>query len=323
MVEKNNGNVNPETPQQDSSEEIIVTEQVEEKTETNEAVESTDSVDQKSEEKSDEKVEEKAEEKIDEKTEKEPVAEAVAVEEVVEEKTEPKAAAKSKVDEEPVKTEVEEQVVNIKELKAESEYSEDEYKFLSQMYDKTLNKIKQGDIVKGKVLDITDNEVIVDIGFKSEGIVPIEEFDKRNDVAIGDEVEVYLESLEDMNGQLILSRRRADFIRVWENVVEKHEKDETISGTIVRRIKGGMVVSLNGVDAFLPGSQIDVKPIRDFDSYLGKEQEFKIVKVNHARRNIVVSSRVLIEKEMESQRSEIIDTIEKGQVRPGTVKEHY
>ena len=205
-------------------------------------------------------------------------------------------------------------------LKSEHEYSDDEFKFLTQMYDKTLNEIKQGDIVKGKVLDVTDSEVIVDIGFKSEGIVPLEEFEKKIDVKIGDEVEVYLESLEDSNGQLSLSRRRADFIRVWENVVEKHEKDETITGTIVRRIKGGMVVSLNGVDAFLPGSQIDVKPIRDFDSYLGREKEFKIVKVNHARRNIVVSSRVLIEKEMESQRSEIIDTIQKGQVRSGTVK---
>jgi small subunit ribosomal protein S1 len=139
-------------------------------------------------------------------------------------------------------------------------------------------------------------------------------------VNVGEELEVFLENVEDPNGQLILSRRRADFIRVWENVVEKFEKNETINGTIVRRIKGGMVVTLNGVDAFLPGSQIDVKPIRDFDSYLGRDMEFRIVKVNHARRNIVVSSRVLIEKEMESQRSDIIKTIEKGQVRKGTVK---
>jgi small subunit ribosomal protein S1 len=211
-------------------------------------------------------------------------------------------------------------VVTIEEIKEDKEYSEDELNFLTQLYDKTLNTIKQGDIVRGKILDVTDNEVIVDIGFKSEGIIPIDEFEHKKDIVVGEEVEVFLETMEDINGQLILSRRRADFIRVWEEVVQKFENNETIKGTITRRIKGGMVVSLNGVDAFLPGSQIDVKPIRDFDSFLGKELEFKIVKVNHARRNIVVSSRVLIEKEMESQRSEIIDTIEKGQVRKGMVK---
>jgi len=199
-------------------------------------------------------------------------------------------------------------------------YSSEELSLLTQMYNRTLHTIKQGDIVKGKVLDITPNEVIVDIGFKSEGILPMAEFDNVKDLKVGDQIEVFLENLEDPNGQLILSRKRADFIRVWEKVVEKYEKDESINGIIIRRIKGGMVVNLNGVDAFLPGSQIDVKPIRDFDEYLGKEMEFKIVKVNHARRNIVVSSRILIEKKMESHRSEIIKTIEKGQVRKGMVK---
>ena len=210
--------------------------------------------------------------------------------------------------------------IRLEDLIEETEYSKKEFDFLTQMYDKTLHTIKQGDIVKGKILDVTDSDVLVDIGFKSEGIIPGEEFDRLSDVKVGEEIEVFLENLEDSNGQLILSRKRADFIRVWENVVEKFEKNETIHGTIVRRIKGGMVVTLKGVDAFLPGSQIDVKPIRDFDSFLGRTLEFKIVKVNHARRNIVVSSRVLIEKEMESQRAEIIKTIEKGQVRKGTVK---
>ena len=214
----------------------------------------------------------------------------------------------------------EEEVVRLEDLTEETEYSQKEIDFLTQMYDKTLHEIKQGDIVKGKILDVTDSDILVDIGFKSEGIIPGDEFDDLSQVKVGEELEVFLENVEDPNGQLILSRRRAEFIRVWENVVEKFENNETISGTIVRRIKGGMVVTLNGVDAFLPGSQIDVKPIRDFDAYLGKELEFKIVKVNHIRRNIVVSSRVLIEKEMESQRSEIIKTIEKGQVRKGTVK---
>jgi small subunit ribosomal protein S1 len=318
MVDKNNGNINPETPQMDSPEENLVAEEVVEKIEDTKETEATPAVEEtktKTEDKTEEQTEEPTEEKAEPMTEEDKSEEPVISED--EKKSPAKQKTAEKIDEIPSG---EEQIVNIKDLKHESEYSEEEFKFLSDMYDKTLNEIKQGDIVKGKVLDVTDNEVIVDIGFKSEGIVPIEEFETSDKVNIGDEVEVYLESLEDMNGQLILSRRRADFIRVWENVVEKHEKDETITGMIVRRIKGGMVVSLNGVDAFLPGSQIDVKPIRDFDSYLGKEKEFKIVKVNHARRNIVVSSRVLIEKEMESQRSEIIDTIEKGQVRNGTVK---
>jgi small subunit ribosomal protein S1 len=212
------------------------------------------------------------------------------------------------------------EVVRLEDLVEENEYSDKEMDFLTQMYDKTLRQIKQGDIVKGKVLDVTDSDVLVDIGFKSEGIIPGDEFDDLKAVLVGAEMEVFLENVEDPNGQLILSKRRADFIRVWENVVEKFEKNETIFGTIIRRIKGGMVVTLNGVDAFLPGSQIDVKPIRDFDTFLGRELEFRIVKVNHARRNIVVSSRVLIEKEMESHRSDIIKTIEKGQVRKGTVK---
>jgi small subunit ribosomal protein S1 len=250
---------------------------------------------------------EKADSDDDVKTEK-----TKAEESKTSKKKEP-AEKKEKVDDEI-------EVVRLEDLTEETEYSDKEIDFLTQMYDKTLRQIKQGDIVKGKILDVTDSDVLVDIGFKSEGIIPGDEFDDLKAVQVGEELEVFLENVEDPNGQLILSRRRADFIRVWENVVEKFEKNETINGTIVRRIKGGMVVNLNGVDAFLPGSQIDVKPIRDFDSYLGREMEFRIVKVNHARRNIVVSSRVLIEKEMESQRSEIIKTIEKGQVRKGTVK---
>jgi small subunit ribosomal protein S1 len=224
------------------------------------------------------------------------------IESVVEKKEE-KEHPQTKQNSENEKEESSDIVVAVKDLKEEKEYSDEELSFLTQLYDKTLNTIKQGDIVRGKVLDITDAEVVVDIGFKSEGIIPMEEFDNRNDIKVGEEVEVFLETVEDMNGQLILSRRRADFIRVWEEVVEKFENNETIKGTISRRIKGGMVVTLNGVDAFLPGSQIDVKPIRDFDSFLGKEMEFRIVKVNHARRNIVVSSRVLIEKEMDGPKS--------------------
>ncbi len=258
--------------------------------------------------------EEKSETAVEEKPE---TAKEEKSEPVQEEKQEEKPGAKPATKK---KDEFVEEVISIKDLKEEGEYSDEESSFLTQMYDRTLNTIAEGEIVKGKILDITDSEVIIDIGFKSEGILPIEEFENNPDLKIGDEVEVYLETVEDINGQLLLSRKRADFIRQWEKVVQKYENDETITGTITRRIKGGMVVSLEGVDAFLPGSQIDVKPIRDFDAYLGRELEFKIVKVNHARKNIVVSSRVLIEKTMESQRSEILNTIEKGQTRVGTVK---
>lgn len=214
----------------------------------------------------------------------------------------------------------EEIVVKLEDLKEEAEYSDKEKEVLSGLYDQTMNSITEGEIVQGRVLNVTNSHVMIDIGFKSEGIVPIEEFSNIDDLKPGDEIEVYLETLESADGQLSLSRKRADFIRVWEGLVDKYEKDEIIPGTIVRRIKGGMVVNVSGVDAFLPGSQIDVKPIRDFDSYLGKQMNFKIVKVNHARKNIVVSSRVLIEKDMESQRSEILKSLEKGQVRRGTVK---
>ncbi len=213
-----------------------------------------------------------------------------------------------------------EEIVKLEDLVEETEYPEEEMQTLTGFYERTMNAITENEIVNGRILDITDSDVIIDIGFKSEGIVPKEEFDNIDELKPGEEVEVFLETLEDRDGQLSLSRKKADFIRVWEKVVKKYENDEIITGIIVRRIKGGMVVNISGIDAFLPGSQIDVKPIRDFDAFLGMEKEFKIVKVNHVRKNIVVSSRVLIEKEMESQRGEILSTLEKGQKRKGTVK---
>ncbi len=222
--------------------------------------------------------------------------------------------------EEPPVDAFEEVVVKLEDLEEEQEYPDKEMELLTGLYDRTMNSITEGEIVNGRILNITGSHVIIDIGFKSEGIVSNEEFDNIEELNPGDEIEVYLEKLESADGQLNLSRRRAEFIRVWEKLVEKYENDEIIPGTIQRRIKGGMVVNVMGVDAFLPGSQIDVRPIRDFDSFLGKERNFKIVKVNHARKNIVVSSRVLIEKEMESQKKEILDTLEKGQKRIGVVK---
>ncbi len=244
---------------------------------------------------------------------------------LTEEQEAPQTAAKS-IAEKPAETKPapltddDEVVIKLEDFQEEEEYPEDEMNMLSSLYDRTMNTITEGTIVTGRILDITAKDVIVDIGFKSEGIVPKEEFKNPDEIKIGDEVEVFLESLEGKDGELLLSRRRADFLRVWERVVSKYENDEIVEGVINRRIKGGMVVNLMGIDAFLPGSQIDVKPIRDFDAFLGRTREFKIVKVNHARKNIVVSSRVLIEKEVAGKREEILSTLEKGQVRKGTVK---
>ncbi|WP_456408600.1 30S ribosomal protein S1 [Caldithrix abyssi] len=213
-----------------------------------------------------------------------------------------------------------EEVVKLEDLEEEMEYSPAEMETLTRLYNQTLDELKEGEVVTGRVLSITDNDVIVDVGFKSEGIIPKEEFDNIEELNPGDEIEVYVDELDNGEGMVALSRRRADFIKNWERLIEKYENDEVIPGTITRRIKGGMVVNLMGVDAFLPGSQIDVKPIRDFDALIGKQMNFKIVKVNRARKNIVVSSRALIEKELEGKRKEILETLEKGQVRKGIVK---
>jgi small subunit ribosomal protein S1 len=174
--------------------------------------------------------------------------------------------------------------------------------------------------VLGKILRISKQDVAIDIGFKSEGIIPIEEFRHPEQLNIGDEVDVFLDSVDDGMGTVQLSHRKAEFMKIWERVVDAYENDKVIQGICARRIKGGMVVDIIGIDAFLPGSQIDVKAIRDFDSYIGKEMDFKIVKLNHARKNVVVSHRVLIEKDLEKQRAKILEGLEKGQEREGQVK---
>jgi len=202
----------------------------------------------------------------------------------------------------------------------EQEYSEEEYQRFVEFYDRTLSDIRQGQIVVGRVLTITDQEVLVDIGFKSEGTIPLEEFSDPSEVKVGDKVEVLLDSIEDADGQLVLSKKKATFMRLWDKVVETEEKGGTIEGKCVRRIKGGIVVDLMGVDAFLPGSQIDVKPIRDFDALIGQTFTFKVVKVNKLRKNIVVSRRALLEESMAEQREKVLDDLEKGQVRDGIVK---
>jgi len=190
----------------------------------------------------------------------------------------------------------------------------------TEIYDKTLSTINENEVVSGYVVAITKREVVVNIGYKSDSIISINEFRYNPDLKVGDEVEVYVESQEDKNGQLVLSHRRARAQKSWERVNKALELDEIIKGYIKCRTKGGMIVDVFGVEAFLPGSQIDVKPIRDYDIYVGKTMEFKVVKINHEFKNVVVSHKALIEAELEVQKKDIISKLEKGQVLEGTVK---
>ena len=187
-------------------------------------------------------------------------------------------------------------------------------------YDKTLSNVSVGEVVEGTVKSISKREVVVNIGYKSEGIIPVSEFRYNPDIKVGDVVEVFIENQEDKKGQLILSHRKARASRSWERVNQALENDEIIKGYIKCRTKGGMIVDIFGIEAFLPGSQIDVKPIRDYDIFVGKTMEFKVVKINPEFKNVVVSHKALIEAELEQQKREIIAKLEKGQVLEGTVK---
>ncbi len=200
------------------------------------------------------------------------------------------------------------------------EYSNDEYRALLDMYDSTIKDIKEGEIVSGTVLGVNKDDVIVDVGFKSEGIIPLGEFPEPINIAVGDNIEVFLEQIEDANGQLVLSKQKADFMRVWERIREIHDAGELVEGNIMRRIKGGVVVDIMGVDAFLPGSQIALRQVPDFDALIGTNMELKIIKLNKSRRNIVVSRRVVLEEERDTKRSSLLQEIEVDQVREGIVK---
>ncbi len=191
---------------------------------------------------------------------------------------------------------------------------------IAAKYDQTLSKVQVGEVVEGTVIGITKREVVVNIGYKSEGIIPISEFRYNPELALGEKVEVYVESAEDKKGQLVLSHKKARQLRSWDRVNEALEKDEIIKGYIKCRTKGGMIVDVFGIEAFLPGSQIDVKPIRDYDIYVDKTMEFKVVKINQEFRNVVVSHKALIEAELEAQKKEIMSKLEKGQILEGTVK---
>lgn len=191
---------------------------------------------------------------------------------------------------------------------------------LTKAYDETLNKIQEHQVVEGTVISIDKKEVVVNIGYKSDGIIPASEFRYNPDLKVGDKVEVYVESQEDKNGQLELSHKKARLQKSWDNINKAMEGDEIIQGYIKSRTRGGMIVDVFGIEAFLPGSQIDVHPIRDYDIFVGKTMEFKVVKINQEFRNVVVSHKALIEAELEAQRKEIISHLEKGQILEGTVK---
>lgn len=191
---------------------------------------------------------------------------------------------------------------------------------LTKAYDDTLNKIQENQVVEGTVISVDKKEVIVNIGYKSDGIIPASEFRYNPELKAGDKVEVYVESQEDKRGQLVLSHKKARLQKSWENINAALENDEIIQGYIKSRTKGGMIVDVFGIEAFLPGSQIDVHPIRDYDVFVGKTMEFKVVKINQEFRNVVVSHKALIEAELEAQRKEIISHLEKGQILEGTVK---
>ncbi|MDL2240816.1 30S ribosomal protein S1 [Bacteroidales bacterium OttesenSCG-928-K03] len=243
----------------------------------------------------------------------EPVKEEVAIEETPEEI--------SVIEEKPVKKEAVKQRVDWNTLGKDKDiYSTKEREELENLYSNTLNQIADHEVINGTVVGITPREVFINIGFKSDGIIPASEFRYNQNLKVGDSVEVYVENQEDSTGQLQLSHKKAKLLKSWDRVNQAFENDEIITGHILSRTKGGLIVEVFGIEAFLPGSQIDVKPIRDYDIFVDKTMEFKVVKINHEFKNVVVSHKALIEDELEAQKVEIIARLEKGQVLEGTVK---
>ena len=201
------------------------------------------------------------------------------------------------------------------------EVSNEDAQKLAEKYEQTFNAFTEQEVIEGTIVSITDREAVVNIGFKSDGVIPASELRYNPDFKVGDKIEVYVESQEDSNGQLLLSHKKARILKSWERVNEAYENQEIITGYVKSRTKGGLIVTVfDNIEAFLPGSQIDVKPIRDYDVFVDKTMEFKVVKINHEYKNVVVSHKALIEDEIEAQKAEIISHLEKGQVLEGTVK---
>ncbi|MEN8248391.1 MAG: 30S ribosomal protein S1 [Bacteroidota bacterium] len=276
------------------------------------------------EEKASESEEVKAEEKEEAKTEpaevkKEEEPKAEEAKDTTEEK--PAKAKKEKKESKEVEPVEEEFDWDGSDTKGFGEgYSKEEIEKLEELYTETLNTVTEGEVVKATVVSVNPRDVILNIGFKSDGLVSASEFRDIEGLKTGDEVEVYVEEQENAQGQLVLSRRKAKIVSAWENIKSSEAEDTVIESMVKRRTKGGLIVDLFGVEAFLPGSQIDVKPIRDFDVFVGKAMEVKVVKINYSNDNVVVSHKVLIEKDLEAQRSEILTNLEKGQVLEGVIK---
>ncbi|MDP3580335.1 MAG: S1 RNA-binding domain-containing protein, partial [Ignavibacteria bacterium] len=200
------------------------------------------------------------------------------------------------------------------------EYTQDELVELSKLYSDSFRDIKEGEIITGKIVSFSGDNVVIDVGFKSDGTIPKSEFNATEEIVIGAPVDIVIEKTEDEDGNLVLSKKRADFLKIWSRVMSAYDNQTVIPGKILKRIKGGMVVDLMGIEAFLPGSQIDIRPVRDFDAFVGQTMDFKIVKVNIPTENIVVSHKILIEETISDQRKEILDKLEKGQILEGAVK---
>jgi small subunit ribosomal protein S1 len=320
------------TEQDTAGEDVKTDEAVMEKSEKKTAKKPTKKTAEKAEEKAAVKAEEKTAEKAEEKA-------AVKAEEKTAEKAEEKAAVKA---EEKTAEKAEEKIAEKTGKKAKKSdegfetpdsdfdwdalnentdaYNTSQRQEYEKMYSDTLSTVAENEVVEGTVISMSKREVVINIGYKSEGVVSLNEFRYNPELQIGEKVEVYVESQEDKKGQLILSHKKARALKSWDRVNEALDKDEIIKGYIKCRTKGGMIVDVFGIEAFLPGSQIDVKPIRDYDVYVGKTMEFKVVKINHEFKNVVVSHKALIEAELEQQKKEIIAKLEKGQILEGTVK---
>jgi small subunit ribosomal protein S1 len=200
------------------------------------------------------------------------------------------------------------------------EYSDEELQSLASLYDNSFRDIKEGEIISGKIVGVSDDHVVIDVGFKSDGSIPRNEFNATEEIKVGAEVDIVIESVEDEEGNLVLSKKRADFLKIWSRIIDGYENEKVLTGKILKRIKGGMVVDLMGIEAFLPGSQIDIRPVRDFDAFVGQTMDFKIVKINIPTENVVVSHKILIEATIADQRKEILEGLEKGQILEGIVK---
>ncbi|MCP5060847.1 MAG: 30S ribosomal protein S1 [Ignavibacteriae bacterium] len=210
--------------------------------------------------------------------------------------------------------------IDISKFMNADEYSSDELQTLAKLYDQSFQDLKEGEVIAGKVVGITEDNVVLDVGFKSDGTLSRNDFTSTEELKIGIMVDVVIENVEDEDGNLVLSKKRADFLKVWATITKAHEEETILVGKILKRIKGGMVVDLLGIESFLPGSQIDIRPVRDFDAFVGQTMDFKVVKINNATENVVVSHKALIEETISDQRKEILEGLEKGQILEGIVK---